>query len=118
MRRPERLNAAGTCTWCGVTDCTNSLCRRVHAIVPWRLCSTCEGAGFCRYCCGGLVPDRLDPASGLDQWAVLRLGYFGHLATVCWCDEVGCVSPECGVDSVRSDRWYGSYPETMWKQAA
>ncbi|MEM7326185.1 MAG: hypothetical protein AAF531_24070 [Actinomycetota bacterium] len=111
MRRPDRLNALGYCAWCGQTDCTNPLCARVHETVEWRTCSHCDGKGFCHLCWEGVLPERLDPASGLDQWAVFHLGFFGSLATVCWCEEIGCVSPECGADSIRSDNWYGAQPE-------
>ncbi|KZM69672.1 hypothetical protein [Nocardia terpenica] len=62
--RPDRLNYAGWCIWCGERYCTKARCVKMHVESIWGPCSVCGGSQMldvkgadelCGICIGGLT---------------------------------------------------------------
>ncbi|MEM9611660.1 MAG: hypothetical protein AAF962_27860 [Actinomycetota bacterium] len=115
-RPPDMINAAGVCAWCNEIGCDLPLCHQLHAAVTWTAHEQCGGQG-CRGCWNGVQPGRLGWDRGIDLWAVVRLDTVlsGNVA-ICWCDEVGCTSPDCGPGVAPSPNWFGAHPESLWRK--
>jgi hypothetical protein len=56
VRKPDRLNFAGVCLWCGMRDCASARCIKLHARSRWMVCDECQGyaAGDC-LCVHGVI---------------------------------------------------------------
>jgi hypothetical protein len=110
---PPRLNGAGVCGWCLEQGCTAERCELFHARSAWMVCENCwghqrDGHKAC-YCWSGMIPTGLVSGPGVDAWEALRLpGPLGRWAVICWCERVDCWSPDCDMNSVKADDWYGA----------
>jgi len=58
-RRPERLNNAGICIWCGDAGCESPRCKAQWLASRWVVCPECQGSEWRDFmpcgCCGGVV---------------------------------------------------------------
>jgi hypothetical protein len=64
--KPDRLNLARVCLWCGVRDCDSARCIELHARSRWMVCDECDGysSGGC-FCVQGVVEAAPDAAPAI-----------------------------------------------------
>ncbi|MGF1661099.1 MAG: hypothetical protein ACFCVG_01265 [Kineosporiaceae bacterium] len=65
-RKPERLNCAGYCQWCGDRDCTSPVCIDRDRTSEWAVCPDCHGSEISElvacHCFSGVVQVGALPA--------------------------------------------------------
>ncbi|MFF0493437.1 hypothetical protein ACFYTQ_30830 [Nocardia sp. NPDC004068] len=74
--RPERLNSAGYCIYCGDRWCESARCVSAFARSRWTECDECHGTqriedqvALCGWCIGGLT--EVEPAAAVVPLAVV-----------------------------------------------